>query len=852
MLVYDGLAAVSAAFVLIRARREPRGKRAAWFWLSAGLCAFLLGDVVYTGWEPLFHSAPSFPNVGDAFYLVTYPLLMAGFIVFIRARTPGRDWASLIDASIIATGVGVVAWVFLMQPYAADPTLSLPMRALLTAYPAMDVALLAVIVRLAIGRGTRPPSFYFLASAIVTLLITDALYGHMMLNGTFVLGGPLDVGWMLLYALIGVAALHPSASQLYEPAEIGDERLTRRRLALLAAASLFAPAVDVFSARELGTPVVAASAGLFLLVVARMAGLLRALEISMAKVAELQRRKGERRFRALVQNATDVVLVIDSKHMISFATQSAKLALGIDPAGRSSDELFSLLHPDDAPLLVSMLEEIGSGSVAHPRTLVVRLTHADGGERHLEILASNLLDDPDVEGIVLNARDVTERTELEQQLRHLAFHDPVTGLANRALFGDRLEQALRRIERSNGTAAVLFCDLDHFKTINDSLGHSVGDQLLGVVAKRLTGAIRPGDSVARLGGDEFAVLLEDLTGDSQAAAEASEIATRLLSEIHAPWKVAGDELAITASIGIALCSGENSVSDLLQRADSAMYEAKRQRRGSWRLYEPKMHAAALERLRLTSDLKRALERDEFFLVYQPIVELPIGNIVGAEALLRWQHPDLGLVPPLDFVDIAEASGSIVPLGAWVLNEACRQGRVWEEANPDRRFTVSVNVSSRQIQQGDFTATVVKALHDSGLSPGRLVLELTESVFLQEPESVRAALMELKGLGVRLAIDDFGTGYSSLSYLQDLPVDIIKVDKSFVDHLGSTESSVVSSIFDLVKDLGAVAIAEGIERSTQVAELDSLGCEMGQGFHFARPMSADALSDKLGNQRLIAV
>jgi diguanylate cyclase (GGDEF)-like protein len=413
---------------------------------------------------------------------------------------------------------------------------------------------------------------------------------------------------------------------------------------------------------------------------------------------------------------------------------------------------------------------------------------------------------------------------------HRALHDPLTGLPNRSLLLDRLIQAQERTARSPGAVGVLFLDLDGFKTVNDSLGHGRGDELLVAVAKRLEDVLRSGDTAARLGGDEFAILVEALDAER----EATLVAERIMLALREPFTLSGHEIAVRASIGVATARGPGG--DLLRDADLAMYQAKAQGRDRVVGFDAGMHAAMIKRLALEGDLRRALERDELFLAFQPIVDLADGRPVAAEALLRWNHPTRGEVMPADFVPLAEETGLIVPIGGWVLESACRAATAWVD------LPVSVNVSSVQLRSTEFPGTVAAALAASGLAPGRLILEITETVLVQDVERTARQLMEIKHLGVRIAIDDFGTGHSSLQYLQGLPIDWLKIPKPFVDELASEggEGVLARAILELGRSFGLQVIAEGIEVEAQSERLQGFGCSVGQGFLFARPLTPEAL------------
>jgi diguanylate cyclase (GGDEF)-like protein/PAS domain S-box-containing protein len=433
---------------------------------------------------------------------------------------------------------------------------------------------------------------------------------------------------------------------------------------------------------------------------------------------------------------------------------------------------------------------------------------------------------------VCHMRDISQRKRAERELEYQAHHDPLTGLANRTLF---LQHLRALIERNKGEIGVVFVDLDNFKIINDSLGHEAGDRLLSVVADRLRRVLRPDDLIARFGGDEFAVLLAG--AGSEAAAR--RVAERLASALRAPVELDGHHRYVTASFGVrSTAAGTAEPEELLRDADAAMYRAKELGKARCEVFDASMHERAVERLDLEGGLRRALERDELRVLYQPQVDMASGTIVGAEALVRWQHPERGLVVPPVFIPIAEQTGLIVPIGTWVLREACAQAATWARST-GRRLTVSVNVSPRQLADDDFPRTVATALADTALEPDLLCLEITESAVMADPDAASDALAQLKALGVHLAIDDFGTGYSSLGQLKALlPVDTIKIDKSFVDGItsGGEDHAIIDAVLRLAAGLGLATVAEGVESAEQVRELLALGCGLSQGYHFARPQA----------------
>jgi diguanylate cyclase (GGDEF)-like protein len=436
---------------------------------------------------------------------------------------------------------------------------------------------------------------------------------------------------------------------------------------------------------------------------------------------------------------------------------------------------------------------------------------------------------------------LSQLTRLKEELRHQAFHDQLTSLPNRTLFTERVAYALERQDRAKQSLAVLFLDLDDFKTINDSLGHPAGDQVLVTVAERIRRCIRPSDTVARLGGDEFGILLDDMSGPSDAFLAAE----RIIQTLNSPAYLDGREVSIRASVGITLDTHGEKADTLLRNADVAMYTAKRRGKGRYQVFESSMHLEMVERLEMSAHLARAVEQHEFTLEYQPIVNLETRAIEGVEALVRWRHPTRGLLPPSEFIPLAEDTGLIVPLGRAILREACLRAAGWQvPGHPP--LAVSVNLSPKQLADPNLATEVGRALADSGLDPECLILEMTEDVLMHETDDILLTLREVKGLGVRLAIDDFGTGYSSLSYLERFPVDMLKIAKTFVDQLGNGEprSPLVEAVIGLGEALGLRTVAEGIETAQQLDRLRGLRCEQGQGFLFARPLDERAMGTLL--------
>ncbi len=571
-------------------------------------------------------------------------------------------------------------------------------------------------------------------------------------------------------------------------------------------------------------------------------------------VAETRiRERSAERFRALVQNASEVIAVVDTRGTVLDVTGAAlQRVLGYDREQIVGRKLAELVPEADHARMRAALARIATPG-ARPRITEWDVEHRDGRVVHLEAVGNNMLHDDSVGGLVLTLRDVSERRAMEERLRHQAFHDGLTGLANRSLFEDRVGHALARSPRSGSGVAVLFVDIDDFKTVNDSLGHAIGDQLLSEVAHRVASALRAGDTAARLGGDEFAVLLEAAgTGhamcprDSLSArvASATEVAERILGSLSEPIAIEGRALSVGASIGVACAApAECDAAALLRGADIAMYAAKSSGKRRYAIFRDEMLAAVRERLDMREALREALGRGELSLRYQPVVALADERVVSLEALLRWERADGEIVGPDRFIALAEESGLIVPIGRWVLQAACAALVEWQRVSPGLRM--AVNLSSVQLADPELLDDVAAAIAISGIRPGELTLELTESALAASDAAARLAA--LRALGVQVAVDDFGTGYSSLSYLRRLEIDCVKIDRSFVAGVSSRgqDAALVRSIVELAHALDLQVIAEGIEVPGEAEVLRESGCRLGQGFLFAGPQSAAAITRRLG-------
>ena len=548
-------------------------------------------------------------------------------------------------------------------------------------------------------------------------------------------------------------------------------------------------------------------------------------------------RWSEKRYRTVVGSVKDVIFQTDCDGVWTFLNPAWTEFTGYSYQDSLGTSAIDYIYPEDRPTLVALFERLTSGQ-QETGNEELRYRTTSGSVQWLEIMARVTRDDSQrVTFISGTLYDITGRKSLEAQLERRAYHDPLSNLPNRTLFMNRLTAAFELASDKQGTVGVLFLDLDNFKFINDSLGHQVGDQLLIAVAGRLQACLRHGDTAARLGGDEFTALLEGLSS----ADEAAMVATRIQSSLQQPFYLDGQELFVTTSIGIALKSAHHiHPSDVLRDADIAMYHAKGHGKAHFKLYDRSMSANVNERLALETDLRRAVERNELRLHFQPVTLLQTGAISEVETLVRWEHPQRGLIAPDRFIPIAEETGLILPIGQWILTEACRQLREWQtHMRGLDDLVVTVNLSARQFQHASLLDMITTALHSTGLQARNLKVEITESATMVDAESTRATLHRLKDLGICIAIDDFGTGYSSLAYLKRFPIDTLKIDRSFVDRLGQNpeDTAIVKAIITLAHTLNVRVTGEGIETAQQVAHLMALGCQHGQGYYFARPQPA---------------
>ena len=827
--------------------------RRAWALLGASCASWAAGQVVWCYYDLLQRVQVPFPSLADAGYLTAVPLAVVGLLSFPGlARHTFSRLRQLLDAAMITGSLLFASWALVLGPTFREHHGSLLKQVLSVSYPASDVAMVSLAVIVAIGAEARNRACLWLVMAgVVGFAISDSGFAYFTTLNSYGIGNVLDTGWVCGYFLIALGAFRSMTLAPGDESERAPDRVTVA--SVLVPYALTSLAVAVALARLIERD----RFGLFL----PAEGLLLAVALSARQVLtlfdnvrlnshliikvergseELQSR--EERFAALVEHSSDPITICGPDGTIRFQSPSVRRVLGWDPEATGGRSLLDVIHPDDRPQWSQLVDRL----LPRPGTDLTaewRVQHADGTWRSLQSVVTNLLDEPSIAGLVLNSRDVTDQKALEDQLRHQALYDGLTGLANRALFGEHVDRALRFCSRNATSLTVMLIDLRNFKAVNDLHGRARGDQLLSEVAERLQATVRDSDVIGRLGGDQFAVLLEG----AAVSVDPSAPAERFFDAFSRPFGSGTAQIMVQARIGVAV-SGTDSEShaDLLHNADVAVTAAKETNAESYLIFTTAMREKLLDRRRTESELRRALERDELVLHYQPLVELATDDIKGVEALIRWSHPDKGLVAPGAFISVAESSGLIVTIGQWVLEQACRDLKIWTKSC-DRALQMSVNVSARQLAHPGFEAMVTKTLADGKVDPVRVTLEITESLFIDDMSGAVDVLKRLRRLGVRVAIDDFGTGYSSLSSLRDMPVDTLKIDKSFIDDIAGSAGSarLAQTIIHLANDLGLGTVAEGAEALEQVEVLRGLGCQLVQGYYFSRPVPAPDLEQLLG-------
>ncbi len=842
-------ALVAAAACGFAAWRHQGRTRIAWGLIGASALSWGLGQAVWSFYELVRGQQVPFPSFADLGYLAAVPLAVAGVLCFPSAPSRATSLLrTILDAILVAASLFIISWATVLGTVYRAGSGGLTAQMIGLAYPAGDIVIATIVLIVAsrAQRANRLP-FLLLAGGLIANLLSDSAFAYLTTTNTYGSGTPTDTGWAAGYLLIAIASLWAVRTRA-ATATANDGTTTRVWLALpylpIAAAAVVAVVQEALPGPL--DPVVFWSVMIVVVgvVLRQYLTLLdnqllnRRLEANAADLA-----KREEHFHSLVQNSSDVITLIGRHGSIRYQSASVERILGYREDELIGKQFGDLVHTEDRTQVLRKIDE-AINIVAPPIAVECRLRRVDDSYCPAEVTITNLLELPAVRGLVLNTRDVSERKALEEKLTHQAFHDSLTNLPNRAAFRIGLDHALQG--GSEGRIAVLFLDLDDFKAVNDTLGHTIGDQLLVAVGARIASTLRPGDTVARLGGDEFAVLLKKME-DEQIA---GRVAERITRQLVPPFAIGGKEISIRASIGIAgLVSGQEAADELIRNADVAMYIAKAKGKARVVQYEASLANAAIERMELEHDLRTALQEKQFFLQYEPVIMLESGAIHSVEALVRWNHPRRGLLAPADFIGVAEQSGLIIDLGRWVLQQATRDGRRWQVRYPSASpLRISVNLSGRQLERPELIKEVVDAVDAAGLDPQSLILELTESVLLADTEPVARTLQELRSLGFRLALDDFGTGYSSLGHLRDFPVDILKMDASFVAGIGHglADGAILRAVIGLANSLGLMTISEGIERQEQLAALNAMGCNAGQGFYFSKPLEYEGMDSLLAS------
>ena len=841
------VAMIYAVWVSVRAARHgDRSEVHAWRPLAVAFALMMTGSVfagIMAGLEQFQLS-----HYGEYGRVLAVPFLIRGLACLPKGPHAANYWQNGLDAATSLLCFLLVAWVVFNDTVHPDGMLD---GTMLVIRPVLN-ALLATgaVMALVSGRFGSGISLRRLVMCTIGALLIAIGDSGMALTAD---GNDGPVPYAFIPVTFGALCFAWAAATTNPDVESIRARLFVGSLApIVPLVSAFVLAVYLIWRPQSADPVTVllASSALVLVLVAVVVGRFDAFETRESLEQRVIQRTidigtRERWFRALVQNSSDVVTVVDPHGVVRYQTPSAERVLGHNPYEMVDKNLTELMRPADGRELLDALraatEEPGS-----VRTLEFPLWHRDGRWRETETTITSLVTEPHVRGLVLNTRDVSERRRLQKELMQQAYSDALTGLANRALFRERIRAELA--EAAPMTVAVRFLDLNGFKSVNDTQGHAVGDRLLTLVGQRLKNCVRPGDLVARLGGDEFGILV---TGES-AEEGAIWVADRVRRVLAHDFELETRQVPLGASVGIALNEhGDETADQLLSNADLAMYRAKTSERTEFVRFESAMHQDLLARVQAEADLRAAVADGDLRLNYQPIVELATGRVMGVEALSRWTHPERGVIDPEEFIELAEQTGLVEKIGGWALREACLDAARWQPfADPSRGvFRIAVNVSARQITPA-FPGIVAEALEAAGLPGNALTIEVTESVLMARPEEAVEILGQVKRLGVRIAVDDFGTGYSSLSYLSRFPVDILKIDRSFVEHATSEpeKAELVRTIVHLGRALGLNTVAEGIETPEQHRFLLDLGCPLGQGFLFAQPMPQAEVLAYLRNEQ----
>ena len=838
----------AAAVVLQAARRSPTRRAAfAWAMIGVSMAVYGVGDGLYAWYELGLQEVP-FPSLADVAYGAYYPIVVLALLSFPTAPSDRRERIRMaIDSAIVVVGGGMVVWqsVFLpaLQSLNADPITS----ALILGYPVGDMVLLFGVAAVAVRRasGVDPWALVSLVGGLFLVLVADVGYGQLSLADSVGSQHWTDVLYMASTVAVAAAGFLQVRARSTPTGEPSLAEIPRPLIYLPYVALVAGYGTLLITARaSLGgtlSEMIAGAAMLTVLILVRQEFVLRHNSVLLADRA---RRDSEARFRSLGVNASDAIALVTPAGIVTDASDSVKRVFGLEAASLVGRRIAGLAHTDDAPRLAELISDAAARRPG-AQTLEWRIWDGNGVWRQVETIAANLIDDPAIGQIVLTTRDVRERKALEQRIQQVALHDVLTGLANRALFLDRVDHALLGSGRLGGGTVVLVVNIDAFKRYNDSLGHPAGDGLLREVARRLETTLRPSDTCARLGGDEFGVLLDGIWSedDGRAAAE------RILGSLREPFELARATVPVTARIGMVVSEAANdSPTALLRDASVAMSNNVGAGPDRIVVFEPRMRQLLEGRFELEADLRRALERNELVLQYQPIVDLATGEMTSAEALVRWDHPTRGRLGPDVFIPLAEETDLIDEIGTWVLGTACGDVAEWARHARANVPRVSVNLSPHQVADPQLPWKIRAILGQTGAVPAWLALEITEGVLLENTAAVLERLHAIRSLGVSIAIDDFGTGYSSLAYLQQFPMSQIKIDRSFVTPLEdpNREPGIVRAIVEIGNSLGMATVAEGIETTTQLERLRALGCTYGQGYLLGRPLDREVIFDLIAN------
>ncbi|TFH16005.1 MAG: diguanylate cyclase, partial [Acidimicrobiales bacterium] len=741
---------VAAGAILVGIATLHPSPRRPWV-LIASAMVLLAGATLV--WAVLFfRSGDPFPSASDALHLSAALSLVGGLSILSREASTDTDGPGGIEVAIVAIAIGLGVWLAVVEPYLADGDLDVADRIWALLAPLLGALAIALASRLAVQSQFRSPASTLMLIGVTLLVLANVLRAVGELGGTHGPGGLVASMTIPASLCIGAAALDPTMTSMNRGLGVGRVFGLGRVVWLSVAALTPLTVLLTLPLAGLGSATTRTLAAICSIVVVALA--LTRMWRLVATVQRLTERRGQDRLAAMVEHSSDVVLLMDADGVVRYASPGLASTLGhrsSDWTGRSMIDLVSSDDRDAAATELRKAVQLGRGEMVKFEASLVRV---DGERRRMEATIANLLGGDAVDGVIATFRDVTEQRNLERQLSHRAFHDELTGLANRALFLDRMDHALRVVRPGSDPVVVLFIDLDDFKSVNDARGHGVGDQMLRAIAGRIRSVAGSGDTPARLGGDEFALLLEDRGGVDRAI----DVAEQLLANLGEPVSLEGHDLTVRASVGVAVAAPGMSTASLLRDADAAMYEAKRAGKSQIKIFDPAMRLTATRHLELRTDLTNVIELDQLRLAYQPIVDLRTHRVVGAEALLRWEHPTRGVLSPTEFVPIAERAGHILPIGNWVIEQSIRSAARWQVRAPQQ---LSVNVLAAQVRSPEFAECVRTSLQTHGLDPRRLTLEMTETMLVEEIESAVGHLAELREIGVLIAVDDFGTGDSSL-------------------------------------------------------------------------------------------